>query len=426
MYKRNLYPVILLVLLFSSALPVLAQKDDCPAGSIGIWLNCQVTQVAGTRLNQQANNKQSEAPSIADSSTSLVDQTSAPDVLGIAVNLAGLSAGSKDSGKDNSAMSFTTSAYALYASLRKHDPLDPAFYSAYPNLRRFYFTLGQETPEDSKTPEKDKATLIGTKILLINQRDVSRDSNRQLLEVMNNRLGQMTSDFSIIAREVEDYLYLQLVPVADRAAVTKTSFTHNQLSANFQALRDSLTPDQLKAIRNLISNHIESRVALDEENLRAIDKIKNAPELALTFQSKLRKGSGTDEYRAGLAYDYGLNRRTNLTLNGTFDYADSKITGGDKRGGRFAGEANFQLNEDRNPLGGTGPFMFTVSGEGKWLTNTTPTYTGQLKLTIPIFNGISFPISFSVANRTDLIKEKTVRGHFGFSFDLTKLLNGLR
>jgi hypothetical protein len=156
-----------------------------------------------------------------------------------------------------------------------------------------------------------------------------------------------------------------------------------------------------------------------------IEKIRKAPQLAFTFNTKQRKEDGTDEYRAGLAFDYGLHDRVGVTLNATFDYADSKSIGADTRGKRISGDANFKLTRDRNPFGGTGPYIFTVSGESKWMNNQPSTVTGQAKLTIPIFDGISLPISVSVANRSELIKETTVRGRVGFSFDFTKLLSQL-
>ncbi len=43
------------------------------------------------------------------------------------------------------------------------------------------------------------------------------------------------------------------------------------------------------------------------------------------------------------------------------------------------------------------------------------------KLEIPIAAGMSFPISVTYANSTDLIKETHVQGNFGFTFDLDKL-----
>src|SRR5262249_12230385 len=43
------------------------------------------------------------------------------------------------------------------------------------------------------------------------------------------------------------------------------------------------------------------------------------------------------------------------------------------------------------------------------------------KLEIPVAAGISFPISATYANATELIKEAHVQGNFGFTFDLDKL-----
>ena len=46
----------------------------------------------------------------------------------------------------------------------------------------------------------------------------------------------------------------------------------------------------------------------------------------------------------------------------------------------------------------------------------------QAKLEFLLPKGVSIPISVTWANRTDLIKEKIVRGHIGISFDAASLL----
>ncbi|MGH9752109.1 MAG: hypothetical protein ACREA2_04940 [Blastocatellia bacterium] len=47
---------------------------------------------------------------------------------------------------------------------------------------------------------------------------------------------------------------------------------------------------------------------------------------------------------------------------------------------------------------------------------------GQVKLTIPIKDtGLKLPISFTFANRTELVREREVRGNFGLTFDLDTL-----
>ncbi len=45
----------------------------------------------------------------------------------------------------------------------------------------------------------------------------------------------------------------------------------------------------------------------------------------------------------------------------------------------------------------------------------------QIKIEIPIATALSLPFSFSYANRTELINEKEVKGHFGLTLDLDKL-----
>ncbi|MDQ3816418.1 MAG: hypothetical protein M3362_01855 [Acidobacteriota bacterium] len=445
-YKAALKPIILLACILAIYSPAAAQlssdqkaaadaaKKECTAPSnISTWLNCKVDEISAAKLQQRDPIKLVQVPSIAENTTSLVDTSEAPDVLGIALQLAGLSTG--DKGKEKTTpISFTTTAYALYAAATQRDPLNPAVYVRHPNLRRFSFSFGQETPEDDNG---DKATLLGTKVLIINRRDASLPTNRALLRPVSMQLRRANRDFARTTGEVEDYLYSQLwqklnlpdpetLDTEDRRSDAMLKFINEHLgTGQMTATLGLLSEEQLSRIDEIITSRIDSRVNLDEANRRVIEEIRRAPQLAFTTQSKLRKGNGTDEYRAALTFDYGLYRRINLTLNAGFDYLDSKKVGGDMRGGRVAGETFFQLTPDRRVFTGAGPWLFSVSGEGKWLTNSKPTYTGQLKLTIPVLDGVDFPLSVSFANRSDLIKESHVRGRFGFSFDIPKLVSAL-
>ena len=45
----------------------------------------------------------------------------------------------------------------------------------------------------------------------------------------------------------------------------------------------------------------------------------------------------------------------------------------------------------------------------------------QFKLELPVHSGITLPISLTFANATELINEKHVRAHFGFTIDTDKL-----
>jgi hypothetical protein len=388
------------------------------------WMNCRYDEIAAARISQRGNTQQVEMPSIADNTTSLVDQSSAPDLLGLALDLAGLNKGS-DSGK--TAMATTFSAYALYARGSNHEGLDPAFYTRHANLRRFSFTIGRDDGE-TKAGTNDPATILGGKILLINRREVTRRENLAELDKVSKRLNAATPDFNATASDVQDYIYNQLatklnLPLPFTPA-SMVAFINGPLNVgNFAGTLALLDTKQLDQIDEIIVKRINSKVELVDESLKAFETIRRKPQLSFTFQSKLRTGTGIDEYQTGLTYDYGLYRRLNLTVNGTFNYRNSPAIGADTRGGKLAAEARFQLTPDKNILGGTGPFLFSMSSSAEWLTKTKPTYIGQAKFTIPIFSGIDFPISVSFSNKTDLIKESKVRGRFGFTLDLAKLLS---
>ena len=72
------------------------------------------------------------------------------------------------------------------------------------------------------------------------------------------------------------------------------------------------------------------------------------------------------------------------------------------------------------------PLLLTVEANGKGMTGATPMYMAQGKLTIPLLAGIDIPISVSVANRSEFVKEKEVKGKFGFTFDLSKVMKAFQ
>ena len=78
------------------------------------------------------------------------------------------------------------------------------------------------------------------------------------------------------------------------------------------------------------------------------------------------------------------------------------------------------------------PNAMMSSGTATMMPMTVPNTKGnmviaQFGLKIPLKDtGFSIPISFSVANRTELIKENTVRGNIGFTFDFNTLFAKLK
>ena len=109
------------------------------------WLNIQIDEKVKALINQGSNSNQTETPAASGSSTALVDQSSASDLIGVAANLLGLGEDSDDGEDDEgSSVSVTASAYALYAAYKGEDPLRPSFYNAHRRWRQWSFTLGYE------------------------------------------------------------------------------------------------------------------------------------------------------------------------------------------------------------------------------------------------------------------------------------------
>jgi hypothetical protein len=130
----------------------------------------------------------------------------------------------------------------------------------------------------------------------------------------------------------------------------------------------------------------------------------------------------------------GLMRRLDLTFNGSlalFDSTPATTTGSRIRDFQFALQLDAQMGE----MGmGFGKPVLSFAGRYERLKSDALAAglavpdtrgdigVGQIKLTIPIKNsGIKIPLSFSFANRSELVKEREVRGNFGFTFDLDTL-----
>jgi BMFP domain-containing protein YqiC len=132
-----------------------------------------------------------------------------------------------------------------------------------------------------------------------------------------------------------------------------------------------------------------------------------------------------------LIAETGTKGRVDFTFNGSLTTFDKKPEGanvGRIRDFQFATQIDAPFGDVR----GIGQFVFSFAGRYERLMEDAQTQVGttvpgtkgdiavgQVKLTIPVKGlGMKFPVSFTFANRTELVKEKEVRGNFGFTFDL--------
>ena len=161
-----------------------------------------------------------------------------------------------------------------------------------------------------------------------------------------------------------------------------------------------------------------------------LDKIATAPIVTFEYIND-RPDNGSSLSTFNLIAEGGFGPRLDLTFNGSITVFNkrSPVAGqGRVRDFQFATQLDVPFGEVG---GGIGKPVLSFAGRYERLQEDVTTAggivapntkggigVGQLKFTIPVKNsGVRIPLSFSFANRTELIKEKEVRGNFGFSFD---------
>jgi hypothetical protein len=414
---------VLAALIFLASLKCFADQP-CPTTTLDAWLTCRLERAASAKINQKDATKQTETPALSAKSTSLVDRPVAPDLGAFAMDLASVSGLNSDNA-NGTPFVFTTSLYALI-SAQNGRALDPDFYNQNRNWRRFSFTIGREDNDDTND---GPANIFGGNVLLVNGKDPGSSRNKTAIFNVGDQLKKSTVNFAKIRPQVNLYLFQELGPkllgpgfIPDDPA-QKTQFINNQLSdANAAGVIDSLSQDEVAHIDTILGQYVEQEAQLQKTVKNAIETIRKGPQLALNFSSKIRPHKPVDDYRLELTWDYGLVKRLDWTANISYDYRNFTAVGADIRGGRFANQFEYQFGSSVLH----DPFKLAVSAEGKWQTKTSSTYVVQGKLTIPVMDGISLPFSASWANRSDLIKESYVKGNFGLSFDVAKLLGAFQ
>jgi hypothetical protein len=412
--RKNISKATLLAVLLLSFSSVAVGQN------MSAYLDTRIKAIIDARIEQTDTTKQSAPPAATGNSTSLVERSSAPDLLGFGLDFLNLSdsAGSK---KSAAPKTLTFSAYALKSLFSGQDALDPAIYNSNRTARSLSFTLGYDVPENTD----DRDPVIGIKWLAINGRDVSNSKNDAEIQVVQTALNSTSVAFSNIAEEVELFLFSTLKTNGRLAGTVTSDAFEGTLGdpAGFQALLSSLTDDEKKSLDGIISKRISAFVNLDTASRNAVKAIRTRAQLALAFTTTQRKGGRPDEYNGTLTFDKGMGTNS-ISMNGSFIFKRNGL-GEDTSGGKFAAAFHLPLSGFK-PLDYKDPMLLSIEGDATAMTKTAPIYKAQAKLTIPLMAGMEIPISVSVANRTEFVNEKEVKGKFGFTFDVSKALKAFR
>ena len=406
-----------------------------PAHANGLddWLQKQIASIAS-----KSTPKQSQSISIDHGSTTLVDQSNASDLVSTALNLLPVPSGSA-SGQSGSG-TVTSSLYAIYALATKQDPLTPTLYNVGTsvNLRTLSFTFGREQQDTAPTASASSATstsaspsasststttlagtIYGVQWLPWNRRDATRISKDD--KVMTDLAGTLTSHAVAFAKAEFD---LNSVLCAGDTACENALDSSDKVDAKIK----TLSKDKQTQINRIVSDYQAAvrDTAVDQKIDALVQALKQRYQFAISFQTTQRSGASPADYRGELIYDQGLGQNWLVTLNGSYNYSNSAMVGGDFRTERGA----FQLSRNITNAAGAHlqtPLQFNLSAEGLRQERDWH-YRAQLQLVVPISTGVDFPISFGYADQIDVLRqeEKGVYGKFGLTFDFGKIVDSIR
>jgi hypothetical protein len=192
---------------------------------------------------------------------------------------------------------------------------------------------------------------------------------------------------------------------------------------------------------NAVTEYARQFQAYTEAKNRLLDRIAKARVFTVEYTND-RAVNAPDTSNFNFIAATGTGPRIDLTANGSFTFfnklrAASLTAHRPKRirDFQFAGQIDVPFD-----LGNAGQFGFWFSGRYERLMQDATTAAGtimpntkgdiavgQFGLNIPIKGlGMKFPISLTFANRTELIKEKEIRGNVGFTFNWDNILSRLR
>ena len=198
----------------------------------------------------------------------------------------------------------------------------------------------------------------------------------------------------------------------------------------------AISPDTVEAVTRFAEGFQE----FETERKNLLNKIAKGK--ILTFEYTNNRGvNAPDTSNFNFIAATGTGKRIDLTANGSFTFfnklpAASVTTPrpGRVRDFQFAGQltAPFKVGDAQFEFWFSGRFERLITDASTVVGTTMPNTkgdiaVGQFGLNIPIKGlGIKFPISVTFANRTELIKEKEIRGNIGFTMNWDTLFSKLK
>lgn len=375
------------------------------------WLNARIDSVVAVRVSVRSSSKQPLIPVGSASDATLVDRANMPDISGVSIKLPNEPASTSDTHGAASAISLTP--YALWGIIQG-SPLDPTRYMKLRSLRRVGFSAAFDTDSTGKT-----SALVQFKVVVID-RGTALDVDGG--GAIRSRLKRATRGFDTIQEFVDSLLF---ETVGTRRSQSRDDFSNSLAQGGgFAGVLAEAGPDVLNAIDAFITQNIDAFVSLRS----IVDSLQTAtnsrPEFAIGLTST-NAGLEPSSLRAIAILDVGRGRY-DLTFNAGYQHVRANETTGDQD--RVVAAAQFlwrMTPEDR--LTGRSPITLTLAASAAADVNELSDGLAkvQLRLMLPLAEGVNVPLSATWASKTDLIDESNIRGQIGFTFNITQLLDAI-
>jgi hypothetical protein len=386
-------------------------------------------------------------------STSLTTKGSVPSILGFAVENGALTKTTS-----GTTITFRGNPVGIIKALGKTDFIqsydEEANDRATHLLRKFSFSLSFDANRGSMpgtfTGDLQQVSSYSFRYDIINKRDPRNQEYKKDWDAFLTGAGQ----------PLADQLQTSLVGLTNLGqnppvAGWKDASLEEWYEKADQALSNAAIADVEATFKEMLSQVPLGKLSLDTKNeiskldLRfkaylqtreaILEKVSKASILTFEYTSN-RQINAPNLSNFKLIAETGFGRRVDLTTNASFTIFNT-IPGGSNLNRVRDFSISTQIDVRTGQLGGLGMLILSLSGKyarlmedatvpdsGTPMTNTKGDIVlGQLKVTVPVKGtGVKIPISLTIANRTELIKESDVRGNIGITFDLDSIFARLK
>ena len=442
-------------------------------GAFLLYAQARSAAVDASAVEDARTDKQVGAPAAA-GSTSLVSKGAVPGILGFAV--------------ENSALTQSTNGTTVtlrgnlvgWLDLLKNQDFIASYQDGsgfVRGLRRVSYSLtlntdtGETAPESAPSGapgfspqairaqlEKTKQQLAGysVRIAIIDQRDPRTAANRAAIATFADtqavdllRANNAFNNFLDSAEYNRKWLPETVDLLSDPSRSLTIAGIQRILYQRLEALR-LLMINRIDSFDDEVARNLLALQAYDKARRRLFETIRKRPLVAFEYvnaRSRDLPDSSTLRFilegQWGSRLDLTANAAITLQHSGSVSLPEPRSVGG-RRDYQLAGQMDLPLGslEKRLAAGpGIGPPVIGVAFLWQKLTDRAAvTFAGnsftvepgairavQAKLSLPVKgSGVKIPLSLTYANRTELLKEKDVRGHIGVTFDMDVLSSVVR